>query len=404
MLPPVRFRQGPLALRVWIVCLVLGAAAVALRRPELDLRQVGALAALVGFAVFEVELGRRAEGGKVATQRPHKGLSAWPFAAVAVCATSLAVLVVIPTYAYSRWRGIRVPLFKWVGSGALLALAAAAAQPLVPSLRSPDALTLPALVLAGVVFLAVESAAFAVCAVAGEPEDEKWLRAQLRSPSFYANEAFVLCQATVIAVLWSAQPLLVLVLLPSYAVLQRALLHKPLKEAAATDAKTGLLLLHAWEQRAAAVLAKGVPFSVVLVDLDHFKRVNDEHGHLVGDDVLKGVADLLRTALRPPDLLGRFGGEEFVILLPDSDATEALAVAERLRAAVEGSAVEGIALTASFGVYASEPIECSRLREALACADLALYAAKHQGRNVVRSHRPAITVPEQRRERVSRSG
>lgn len=392
----VRFAQATRALQVWISCLVLGAVAAGLRAPWLSGHDALVLAGLLGLAVFEAELGRHAEGGRVLSQRAHKGLSAWPFAAALLCGSSLAVLITAPTYAYVRWRGMKVPLHKWVGSAALLSLAAAAAQPLAPALHAPDAAALLQLLLAGVLFLAVETAGFAVCTVAGDPEDEKWLRTQLLQASFYLNEAFVLCQATVIALVWSASPVLVAVLLPSYAVLQRGLLHQTLRQAAETDAKTGLLLLHAWEQRAQAVLARGGPFSVLLLDLDHFKRVNDEHGHLVGDDVLLRTGELLRSCLRPQDVLGRFGGEEFIVLLPDADAAEARAVGERLRATLEATCFDGLALTVSVGVYASGPVEPARLREALACADVALYAAKQQGRNAVRTYRPSLDVPTQR--------
>ena len=352
------------------------------------------VAVLLALAVLDAELGRHAEGGKVLQQRAHKGLSAWPFAAVALCPSTLAILITVPTYAYVRWRGMRVPLFKWVGSAALVSLAAAAAQPLLPSLSSPGAGTLPRLVAGGLLFLAVEAGCFAGCALLGEPEDEKWLKAELRRPGYYANEAFVLCQAAVIAIVWSANPLLVVLLLPSYAVLQRALLHRTLREAAETDAKTGLLFLHAWEQRARAVLAKGHTFSVLLVDLDHFKRVNDEYGHLTGDDVLAESAARLRSVLRPHDLLGRFGGEEFVVLLPDADVAEAQGVAERLRVALQSTPIAGIVITASVGLYASDAVEPDRLREALTCADVALLTAKREGRNNVRCYRPL--VPEQR--------
>ena len=354
----------------------------------MDLEQLLPVGALLGLAVLDAELGRHAEGGKVLQQRAHKGLSAWPFAAVALCPSTLAVLITVPTYAYVRWRGMRVPLFKWVGSAALISVAAAAAQPLLPTL------TLPRLLAAGAVFIAIEALCFAGCALLGDPEDEKWLRAELLRPGFYADEAFVLCQAAVIAVVWSVRPELVALLLPSYAVLQRALLHRTLREAAEHDAKTGLLYLHAWEQRARQVLAKGVPFSVLLVDLDHFKRVNDTHGHLVGDDVLAQSAAVLRGVLRPGDVLGRFGGEEFVVLLPGADAHEAHAIAERLRGTLAGTPVAGLPVTASFGLYASDPVEPDRLREALTCADLALLSAKRDGRNAVRGYRPPL--PQQR--------
>ena len=396
----MRFRDATPALRAWISVLVVGALAAALRDPSVSVHDVAVVAALLGLALLDAELGRHAEGGKVLTQRAHKGLSAWPFAAAVLCTGTLVVLITVPTYAYVRRRGLKVPLFKWVGSGALLSLAAAAAQPLA------HPTSLPSMLVGGAVFLAVEAALFAGCAVTGDPADEQWLKDELRSLSFYGNEALVLCQASVIAVLWAVGPAFVLLVVPSYSVLQRALLHQTLRQAAETDAKTGLLTLAAWEQRARTVLDKRAVFAVLLVDLDHFKRVNDAHGHLVGDDVLAGTADLLRKALRPHDLLGRFGGEEFVVLLPGADAAEALVVAERLRQTLASTTVAGLSLTASIGLCASEPLDPERLREVLACADVALYAAKRSGRNAVRPYRPPTTVPAQRvgDSEVSRRG
>ncbi len=391
------FLSATWALRASISVLVLAAGAVSLRSPVLTRSELAVLAALPLLAAVDIELGRRAEGGLVAAQRPHKGLSAWPFAAVLLCGGSLAALVIVPVYAYARWRGMRVPLFKWVGSGAIVILAAAAAQPLAPSLRDPGPEVLLALAAAAGVFLLVEAGAFGLCAISGEPVDEKWLKEQLRSRSFYTAEFAVLCQATVVAVVWTATPALVLALLPSYAVLQRALLHAPLRKAADTDAKTGLLQLHAWQARAEALLAKEIAFSVVLIDLDHFKAVNDRHGHLMGDEVLRSCADAFAGVLRPTDLLGRFGGEEFCLLLPGSDVTEALHVAERMRTALAARPLDCLEVTASFGVFASGPMDPHRLREALAFADLALYAAKDAGRDTVRSHRPAIVPPAPRR-------
>jgi diguanylate cyclase (GGDEF)-like protein len=395
-----RVTTGPVlrrGLRAWILLLVLGALAVSLRDPGLNLHDTVVLLALPLLCAVDVELGRRAEGGRVDGQRPSKGLSAWPFAAALLCSSTLVLLVTAPTYAYARWRGMKVPLAKWVGSGAILSLAAAGSQLLAPSLTHAGLGTFPRLVLAGAVFLAVEVGCFAVCTVVGEREDEAWLRGQLRSRSFYVAEVSVLSQAAVVAVLWAASPLLVLLVVPSYGVLQRALMHAPLREAADTDNKTGLLHLHAWEARAATVLEKGHGFSVLLLDLDHFKAVNDEHGHLVGDDVLRMTGELVRAHVRPSDVPARFGGEEFVVLLPDADVIQALAVAERLRAAVEECDFDGLRLTASIGVFASGPTAPERMREGLACADLALYQAKSSGRNVVRSYRPpANGIPVQR--------
>jgi diguanylate cyclase (GGDEF)-like protein len=142
------------------------------------------------------------------------------------------------------------------------------------------------------------------------------------------------------------------------------------------------------------ILNETEPFSVVLMDLDHFKLVNDTYGHIAGDVVLNRVAHIVKdSALRPGDLIGRFGGEEFLMLLPKTDAAEAGRVAERMRAAIEGATIvaEGTAqpirVTASFGVAELAPAEGTDEQTArilLEAADKALYLAKNEGRNLVR--------------------
>ncbi|KQV86174.1 hypothetical protein ASC91_23720 [Pelomonas sp. Root1237] len=124
------------------------------------------------------------------------------------------------------------------------------------------------------------------------------------------------------------------------------------------------------------------PLSVVFVDVDHFKRVNDEHGHEVGDQVLVLLARTLRANLPRDDLLARWGGEEFVIVMPQTPAEEAVAVAERLRqvlARVEWSA--GLKVTASWGV--AQAAAAADVEAALREADQAMYRAKHEGRDRV---------------------
>ncbi|HEY5049446.1 MAG TPA: GGDEF domain-containing protein, partial [Acidothermaceae bacterium] len=128
---------------------------------------------------------------------------------------------------------------------------------------------------------------------------------------------------------------------------------------------------------------------VLLVDIDNFKAVNDRYGHLTGDDVLRGVATGLTEGLRPRDFVGRFGGEEFVILLAGSDLEQARHTAERVRAQVAEVAVaaanrrEQVSVTVSVGVAAFRDSGHS-VHELLDAADTALYAAKHAGRNCVR--------------------
>jgi diguanylate cyclase (GGDEF)-like protein len=128
-----------------------------------------------------------------------------------------------------------------------------------------------------------------------------------------------------------------------------------------------------------------------MVDLDHFKKVNDTNGHLSGDVVLKAVAGAIRDAVRHYDCVGRFGGEEFVVLLPDVDEADVRAMAERIREAiaalcvqveVSGTAVVIDGLSASIGV-ATYPDAGAALDRLLEAADKALYSAKSTGRNKV---------------------
>jgi len=124
-------------------------------------------------------------------------------------------------------------------------------------------------------------------------------------------------------------------------------------------------------------------FAVLIADLDHFKGVNDGHGHLAGDLLLQTIADTLRRALRAEDACGRWGGEEFLILLPETDLGQAARVADKLVAAVRRAAVdwEGnrLSVTLSVGVAAYRP--GLTLDDCLRLADDALYGAKHQGRD-----------------------
>jgi diguanylate cyclase (GGDEF)-like protein len=128
----------------------------------------------------------------------------------------------------------------------------------------------------------------------------------------------------------------------------------------------------------------GSPLSVVVVDLDHFKQINDSYGHERGDEALAGAADALSSSVRVSDFVGRMGGEEFVVLLPDTSSEAAMVVAEKLRLSIRSLYLAGITggVSASFGVatcpdHAIEPDALLRL------ADRALYLAKKLGRDRV---------------------
>jgi diguanylate cyclase (GGDEF)-like protein len=128
------------------------------------------------------------------------------------------------------------------------------------------------------------------------------------------------------------------------------------------------------------------PSALLVLDIDHFKRVNDTYGHLVGDAALKGLANILQANMRPHDLLVRYGGEEFAILLPDTAIEEAVAIAERLRATVAANQMRrdevSFGITISIGIA---PIRAEgRLDDFFGAADRALYRAKETGRNRVK--------------------
>ena len=125
--------------------------------------------------------------------------------------------------------------------------------------------------------------------------------------------------------------------------------------------------------------------SLILLDLDHLKRINDEHGHRAGDSALCHVASMMRTAVRDVDVCTRYGGEEFVVILPQCDRKGALDVAERIRDAIASTVVPGIGqITASFGV-ATYPSSAKSKEELIEMADRAMYLAKAAGRNRVRT-------------------
>ncbi|CRM20038.1 MULTISPECIES: diguanylate cyclase [Pseudomonas] len=163
------------------------------------------------------------------------------------------------------------------------------------------------------------------------------------------------------------------------------------RQKALIDPLTGLPNRAAWSERldheVNAWHQRGNSLSLAMLDLDHFKRINDGYGHLAGDKVLKIIANVLRKRLRPTDFIARFGGEEFVLLMPDSALADALAVGDVLRVAIEACPFhfkgEPVTITVSMGVAQFQPGERSDL--VLKRADEALYRAKAAGRNRVQA-------------------
>ena len=171
--------------------------------------------------------------------------------------------------------------------------------------------------------------------------------------------------------------------------------HVKLVSDARNDSKTGLLNAATWERESSAELARAMrtesPLAIAMVDVDKFKAINDTYGHLVGDQVLKEIANTLNTLSREYDLAGRFGGEEFALLLPQTRAVDAFRIAERVRANVAALSIiaagssggERVHVTVSIGVAALDSGSKRELSELLAAADAALYRAKDGGRDQV---------------------
>ena len=175
------------------------------------------------------------------------------------------------------------------------------------------------------------------------------------------------------------------------AYLHRSSLVNALHRTSRMDSKTGLLNLTAWTLHAQGVLAhshrKHLSATVLFCDIDHFKGVNDVHGHVTGDHVLAEVARCLRHELRGQDGIGRFGGEEFVVVLGSLERRDAEAVATRLRTAVSALRFDnGLHVTMSVGL-AHHQVDhgLPQLQELVGRADSALRMAKAEGRNCVRA-------------------
>lgn len=162
-----------------------------------------------------------------------------------------------------------------------------------------------------------------------------------------------------------------------------------LRRQATTDVLTGLgnrrWLRDIGTSEVQRAVRENAPLCVVIFDLDHFKAINDEHGHEVGDQVLMMTGAVIQRNMRPYDIAARIGGEEFCLLLPRTDTVQAIAIAERLRRELASNAVGPLRrgrVTASFGVYRGDPAG-ETLKVMMMAADRKLYAAKGSGRNAV---------------------
>jgi len=326
--------------------------------------------------------------------------SVWTFAGALALPPLLGFVLVVIIRFYMWWRyqrNSRSAKYRHVYTAASIVIACEVAHVVdkfVLSLSSADNMAVAAsfaILLSIVAYRAVQAGIIAVAVYVSDPMSSP--RTLLGDRDANAFEIATLSLGGMLAMIVEPTLLLGVLVLAPMVVLQRGALVKELAVAATTDSKTGLLNASAWTQLAERDLARVVRergTAVVLVlDMDHFKDVNDSHGHMVGDSALRAVADALTAELRDYDLVGRFGGEEFVAILPGMNVDDGVSAAERLRLrilrleipAADGSTLDSM-LSASIGV-AGFPQHGSELSELLQAGDVALYAAKRAGRNRV---------------------
>ena len=285
--------------------------------------------------------------------------SVWTFAAAVLLPPVLAAAVIVAVYSHLWWRVWRpaqVPLHRHVYTTATVLLAALVAHVVVRTAggvpaEAGDLLGVAGIGLAVLLYVVVNTLLVAMAIALSdqrEGQDRPGARELIGRWDDNALEVATICMGALAAVALSSAPGLVALVLPPILVLHRAVLVRELEEVASTDAKTGLLNSAAWRAQATRTVLhrqrNGGAVAVLILDLDHFKTVNDAYGHLAGDEVLAAVAAELRAGSRAQDLVGRFGGEEFVVLLRDLPPGPAgsevlLSVAERIRVKVSKLAV-----------------------------------------------------------------
>ncbi len=353
---------------------------------------------------------------------PHLDLnSVWMFAGVLLLHPALTAVVII-VFQLHRWlRVAHRPAHRVTFNVAAGICAATAAVGVVALAgRYHRFAGLPhdlggfmVIVSAAMVLLVVDAGLVAVVIALATAEPS--LRAAAAGRGEYAVEAATGALGALLAWALVDWPVMAVAIVGVTMVLHGRVLIHPLRTAASTDAKTGLLNTAAWYAAGQRQLDRASrqrnSVGVLIIDLDHFKRVNDVHGHLAGDQVLVAVAKAITGQVRGSDLVGRFGGEEFVVLLPVADGAELVRAADRIRQEIAGltlwvtghhGPVQFGGQTASVGI-AVYPRHGDTLEALLRAADSALFAAKAAGRDQLQfAGVPAKTViPHQSGRRPS---
>jgi diguanylate cyclase (GGDEF)-like protein len=378
-----------------VVAIGLGAPMTAWRLPQL-----GLFGLLLAGSLATVERTRRA-GENAGVIKDVYGV--WELPVAILLPPVYALIAPIPRFAMMQWRGVSIPLYRRVFSAAAIGLAYGAAslafhafdQAVISrvhgSVSHATALAL-AMGACGVLQWAANNCLVLTAVKGADPTASIRKLALAKEP--LQNDATEVSVAIVVALAVAVTPIAVALAFPFVTLLQRSQRHAQLVNDSRFDAKTGLLNAGTWEREANAEVARAnrtrSSLAVALIDVDNFKAINDTYGHLAGDKALRALSRTIKIFLREYDLVGRFGGEEFSLLLPQTGEEDARRVAERMRSHIaempfdvgDKADSETIRLTVSIGVAALGNTG-SQLTELLATADAALYRAKHAGRNQV---------------------
>ena len=404
---------------VLVICADLACTAVAAAAFRFSAGQLALFAALLACGAVTVELTRRAGEPAGVVKDVY---AVWELPVVILLPVLYALIIPAIRLALTQWRVKRAPPYRRVFTAAAIGLAYGSASlvhhGILPADMDPrgylwhhPAMWLVAAGACGLTQWAVNQGLVLSAIRLADPATR--IKATVLGREELHNDATELCAAVLVALGMTVSYLTLIIALPLATLLQRSFRHPQLLSEARADSKTGLLNAATWEREASAEVARAVrtqsPLAVALLDLDRFKQINDTYGHLLGDEVLRQIAGTMTEVLRDYDLAGRFGGEEFVMLLPQTRAVDAFRIAERVRAHIAKLAIyadgpagvpgtpgapgvpgapgapgsERVPVTVSIGVAALDNGSRRELTELLAAADAALYRAKASGRDQV---------------------
>lgn len=349
---------------------------------------------LLGLSIGYAELAKRSErikrylGAGRPTPRPNP-MSVWSFAALLVLPAGWAAGFIAAQYGHAlfqRWRDHSGNPYRVIFTATAAILAQLAAATILDEntagavLHGQLAASLSVLG-AGLLFTVVDIAVLLTGMwLTTHPPS---IKVMLPDGDALGYELALLVLGIATAEIMLRTPAIVAALVIPVAYLHRSSMIKTLHQQSRTDSKTGLLDTAAWTEHARTVLARctrtGRPAAVIIIDVDHFKAINDHRGHLVGDQVLIQVARALQRELRDHDALGRFGGDEFVIILEELAPADAEHTAQRLLTALSTLQIEDLAPSLSMGLAHTVQYGTD-VTELLHAADAALYTAKASGR------------------------